>query len=250
MTSAATTVDLVDSATAHELLKEATKLASTDELEAIGRLLERKAEAFGEVLGDEARLSSSDPEALRRIVELVFSVRSRRKMIFGAGADGFRESLAALLYGDEPIAERFDVFIERYQALGARRAYALASELLHFTEPQKYWLWTHWIWDPQTGNGALKLLTEPGVDLGTDLGGRTYLKVGRATAAVASDGFAEGYTQLGRGLFGTDVFLASAAAIAMFTQYKLRISQEFLRFIPELPDLARRLLGVQSLGEN
>ncbi len=61
------------------------------------------------------------------------------------------------------------------------------------------------------------------------------------------DGAKVGYTSLGRGLFGTDVFLAAVQSVYVFTVYKLRISQEFTRFLPELVELVRRLLGVQHI---
>lgn len=251
MNTASAAPSSVDSATAHELLKEATKLASASELEEIGRRLETKARVFDEVLGTSERVSVAADEDLRRVVDLIFSVRARRKLVFGPSApDDLRGSIHALVWGEAPLAARFDAFAERYAVLGPRRSYAFASELLHFTRPRKYWLWTHWIWDPATGNGALKLLTDGPLDLGAERSGETYVLVGRATAMVASDGAEGGYTHLGRGLFGTDVFLACTASIALYTQYRLRISQEFLRFVPELAELSRRLLGVQTLGEN
>ena len=42
----------------------------------------------------------------------------------------------------------------------------------------------------------------------------------------------------------TDVFLACVYAVYMYTVLRLRMTQEFNRIVPELPDLVRRLLGV------
>jgi hypothetical protein len=71
-----------------------------------------------------------------------------------------------------------------------------------------------------------------------------YLRVGEAMAFVNETGKAVGFTDLGSGLFGADVFLACVYAVYMYTVLRLRMTQEFNRIVPELPDLVRRLLGV------
>ncbi|MFZ8940730.1 MAG: hypothetical protein ACO2ZK_01810, partial [Gemmobacter sp.] len=42
-------------------------------------------------------------------------------------------------------------------------------------------------------------------------------------------------SRAGRGLFGTDVFLASVYAVYMYTVFRVKLSQEFNRILPELP---------------
>lgn len=238
----------VDTEAAQELLKEATRLASGDELERVGADLERKVALFTERLAPEA-LPALDADRLRELAGMVFTLRSRRnKVVADRSLADHREAIGDLLHGEAPLAARFDRFTSSYASLGPRRARAFASELLHFTQPGRFWLWTPWIWDPSTGAGALPLVTHD-ADLGGATAGDTYLRVGRATALVAQDGRHAGYTRLGRGLLGTDVFLATVQAVSMFTLYKLRISQEFLRFLPELPEFVRRLLGVLHLEE-
>jgi hypothetical protein len=130
----------------------------------------------------------------------------------------------------------------------------LPSELLHFTFPDRWWLWTRWMWDPRAGTGALPLVTTEDFDLDADDRAETYLRVGEAMAFVNETGKAVGFTDLGsRGsgggprdvsLFGTDVFLACVYSVYMYTVLRLRMTQEFNRIVPELPDLVRRLLGV------
>ena len=72
----------------------------------------------------------------------------------------------------------------------------------------------------------------------------SYLRVGEAVAFVNETGKAVGFTDMGAGLFGADVFLACVYAVYMYTVLRLRMTQEFNRIVPELPDLVRRLLGV------
>ena len=139
-------------------------------------------------------------------------------------------------------------FQERVALLSAGMR-TLASELLHYTNPERYWLWTPWIWDPASNKGALRLILSQDIELTGTSSAEIYRKVGQATALVSMDGKAAGYARGGRGLLGTDVFLATVSALTMFTLYKHRISQEFLRFLPEFEETVRRLLGVHHLAE-
>ena len=70
-------------------------------------------------------------------------------------------------------------------------AFALPSEILHYTQPERYWLWASWIWDPKTTGGALPLVLQKDADLAGAGMGETYEKVGRATAMVNAVGHAE-----------------------------------------------------------
>ncbi len=239
----------IDTASAQELLKEATRGLSTDDLDDLGRRLERKAARFGRALARE-RLATLDERAFGEVLDLVFSVRTRRKALFATRSmPALRQDLEALLHGPEPVAERFAAFTAALAPIGARRARTLGSELLHFTNPSRYWLWTPWIWDPETGQGALRLVTSDTLELDGADDAERYNRIGRATALLTADGAATGYTRLAPGLLGTDVFLATAYGVYMVTLYQVRISQEFKRFLPELSELARRLLGVQHLPE-
>ena len=104
------------------------------------------------------------------------------------------------------------------------------------------------MWDPRTETGALPLVTMDDVALGGELRGQVYLQVGEAVAFVDETGKASGFTALGGGgsggPFGIDVYLAAVYGVYMYTVLRMRMTQEFNRLVPELPDLVRRLLGV------
>ena len=237
----------VDTDSAMELLKEATKLVDPSELEVIGKELERKVEIFRERCGSDEVGRLAEPD-LNELLGLMFTVRSkRRKIIASRPIEAHREAIATLLHGEGGAAERFGAFTAAYNDIGANRARTMASELLHFNEPGRTWLWTPWIWDPETGKGAMRLVSDLPFDGDSDAA--VYHQVGQATALITRDGQEMGYARLGRGLLGTDVFLAVVSATSMFTLYKHRISQEFLRFLPEFAELTRRLLGVKHLPE-
>jgi hypothetical protein len=95
----------------------------------------------------------------------------------------------------------------------------------------------------------LPLVTREEVDLHAPTVGEIYERVGTALTFV--DGVREavdGYRQIGHGVFGTTVYLACVYGVYVYTTLKLRMTREFTRVIPALPDLTRRLLGVYETG--
>ena len=239
---------VVDAEAAMEFMKEATKVATGTELEDIGQRLEAKSRLFRELLAEE-RLAELDEQGLKRLLGAIFTLRRKARRLLAANdLATLREELRELLYGEGPVTRRFDRFVERVGGLEKAMIVSLASEALHYTAPERYWLWTHWIWNPKTGTGALPLVTQERVDLEAASDGEVYDKVGRALAVVDAAGHASGYSRSGRGLFGTDVFLACVYAVYMFTVFRIKLSQEFNRILPELPELVERVLGVRGLS--
>ncbi len=237
---------VVDAEAALEFMKEATKLATATELEDVGERLEAKHALFRELLGREA-IGALDEAGFKTLVGRVFSLRRKAGRLLRAnGIDKLRAELEALLWGPgEPVA-RFDRFVGAVEGVERPMVVSLASEALHYTRPDRYWLWTHWVWNPQAATGALALVTQQGVDLAGATEGEVYLKVGRAMALVDAEGHKVGYSRSGRGLFGTDVFLACVYAVYMYTVFRMKLSQEFNRILPELPELVERVLGVHT----
>lgn len=84
-------------------------------------------------------------------------------------------------------------------------------------------------------------------DLSAETTRETYENVGRAMAMVNQAGHAEGFSRMGRGVFGTDLFLACVYTVYMYTVFRMRLSEEFNRILPELPEFTRRILGVHKI---
>ena len=237
---------VVDTPSAQEFQREIASRVSAADLAAIAGDLERKSGALRELLAPGA--NRLDRAALRQVLRWVFATRRRADTILDqAGPERLGAAIASLLDPGEPVTVRFDAF-DAFAASLPAPGFDLASELLHFTDPGHYWLWTRWLWDPATETGALRLVTTDDIDLadGASPGGM-YLTVGRATAFLDETGKAAGFTGAGPGLFGTDVFLAAVYGVYMFTVLRMRMTQEFTRLVPPLPDLIRRLLGVYHL---
>jgi hypothetical protein len=235
---------VVDTQSAEEFMRETLEKVSRDELASVASLLDAKAAGFAALLGSPGQARGLDRDDLRRILRSVFATRRKADAILdGVGPERLGGAIDDLVHGDGPVTERFAAF-DAVMEDHPEQAFDLPSELLHFTFPDRWWLWTRWMWDPRAGTGALPLVTTEDFDLDADDRAETYLRVGEAMAFVNETGKAVGFTDLGSGLFGTDVFLACVYSVYMYTVLRLRMTQEFNRIVPELPDLVRRLLGV------
>ncbi len=239
--------DIVDSEAAHEFLLEATRLASSAELEDIGRRLERKSELFRKILAPDQIDKLEAPQLKALFAHIFFLRRKSSYLLKNNSVERIREEIKRLLYDDKPIDQRFDRFTATLLGMDEIFLISLAGELLHYSHPDTYWLWTNWIWDPRSKTGALPLVLQKEIDLSAESHGKVYENIGRATAMINAAGHAEGYSNLAGGLYGTNVFLACVYAVYMYTVFRLKLSKEFNRILPELPELARRVLGVQKM---
>jgi len=240
---------VVDGEAALEFMKEATKVATSTELETIGARLAEKSARFRARLARD-RIASLDHEGFGDIVGQIFSIRRKAgRLIKINGIDTLRTELEALLYGSDGLAARIDRFMVQITGLERAMILALATEALHFTDPERFWLWTYWIWNPETKSGALRLVTHEAAELDGASDGATYERIGRAMVLVDQHGHIAGYARAARGLFGTDIFLACVYAVYMATMFRLKLSQEFNRILPELPELVERVLGVRPPRE-
>ena len=235
---------VVDTQSAEEFMRETLENVSRDELISVAALLDGKAAGFAALLGAPGQPRTLERDDLRRILRSIFATRRKADTILdGVGPGRLGVAIDDLLHGPGVVTERFAAF-DAVLVDHPEPAFDLPSELLHFTFPDRWWLWTRWMWDPRAGTGALALVTVEDFDLDAPDRAEGYLRVGEAMAFVNETGKAVGFTDLGSGLFGADVFLACVYAVYMYTVLRLRMTQEFNRIVPELPDLVRRLLGV------
>ncbi|MBI3028730.1 MAG: hypothetical protein HYY64_04375 [Candidatus Rokubacteria bacterium] len=238
---------VVDTQSAREFMREALQKITEAELSAIADECRTKRDRFRALL---ARPSGAPPTEgeLRALLRSIFSTRRRTpELLERARAERLASWIGDLVGGRGPVEARFQVFCDRLDGVPESLSYDLASELLHFTDPERYWLWTRWVWDPKTRTGALPLVTMEEYDLVAPSLGTMYLRVGEATAFVHETGRAAGFTPIGQGAFGVDVYLACVYGVYVYTTVRMRMTQEFNRVIPPLPELCRRLLGVHRM---
>ena len=235
---------VVDTQSASEFMRETLETVSRDELLSVAALLDTKAAGFAALLGSPGQARQLPREDLRRVLRSIFATRRKADAILDdLGPARLGAAIDDLLHGEGLVTERFNAF-DAVLAAYPEQGFDVPSEMLHFTAPDRWWLWTRWMWDPRAGTGSLALVTTEDFDLDAPDRGEGYLRVGEAMAFVNETGKAVGFTDLGSGMFGTDVFLACVYSVYMYTVLRLRMTQEFNRIVPELPDLVRRLLGV------
>ncbi len=239
---------VVDTPTAREFTEQALERVSREELGDVAALLQRKVGAFRTILASDALASMTEDQATG-LLRSVFASRRRHRVILDTlTLDGFIRCCADLLYGPGTAEARLASFHHAITAIGRgvppQTGFDLGSSLLHFTDPDRYWLWTQWMWDPHSLTGALPLIVTEEVDLVADDIAESYRRIGVAMAFIDDVGEAAGFRERGHGTLDTDVFLGCVYAIYMYTTLRMRMTQEFNQVVPQLGDLLRRLLGV------
>jgi len=243
---------VVDTTSASEFMAETMEKVSTEELGRIVALLEIKSAEFSSRLAEPGAARALDADELRGLLLLVFSARRKADAILSVvGPARLAAAIDDLLHGPLTLPERVLAFDDVVYADFPDQGFDLPGELLHFSFPDRYWLWSRWMWDPRTETGSLALVTADDYDLFAPDRGAAYVRVGEAVTFVNGTGRQVGFTAFGGAgrtdLFGADVFLACVYAVYMYTVLRLRMTQEFNKIVPELPDLVRRLLGVHRL---
>ncbi|UTI66878.1 hypothetical protein NBH00_11870 [Paraconexibacter antarcticus] len=236
----------VDAPTARELLEEIHQRITGAQIIEIVGLLEVKAARFAAAL-EPAALAVADEAGLRAVLRGIFVSRRQVGALFGVRpAVELRDTVGALLWDDAPVGRRVAAFCAAVQ-LADVKAVELAGELLHFSNPTRYWLASRFIYNADTRTGALPLLVTDGYDLEADSIGAAYERLGGAMRSVDDSPEAASFRRHGGGTLATDVFLACVYGVYMNTVLGLKMSQEFNSLVPPLPQLARRLLGVHRM---
>jgi len=239
--------DAVDASSAVEFMREALIRISEEEIGAVAELLVQKQAILRPYL-EEASLRRANAESVRPVLSHIFATRRRSDaIILAAGAPALSDAIRGLVHGHGSLAGRFRRFDEALPGLDAPIRRELAGECLHFADPERHWLWARWMWDPVARTGSLPLLMVDEFDFSGPDAGAAYMRVGAATAAVIATADELGFRRMRANPFAVDVYLAAIYGIYLYTVTRLRMTQEFNRVIPQLPDLVRRLLGVYRL---
>jgi hypothetical protein len=187
-------------------------------------------------------LPSLGKEELDRILEKVFSVRRKRqRLIEETGVENLKRAISDLLYGKaESWEERVENFVKYIKGVDRKAARDLASELLHFTFPEDYVLWTSWIWDPESESGAVVFLKEEPPK--RHMYGETYEEFEQIYKQIQEKLLDFGIKV--KGYLFVDIFLAMI--YATYVDYMTLSTMHSAKgFFPPAGVMARRLLGVQ-----
>ncbi len=235
---------LIDIEAAREFMKETLDKVDKQILIDIATTLEEKSLLFQNALSKDKILELTKEE-FDSILDKVFSIRRKKDKLYEIiSFENLKPSLYELLHSSDRIEKRFQDFIDVLGDLNTSLKYDLAGELLHFSYPDKYWLWSRWMWDPKNKTGAIPLVTSEDFDLqGTKIS-ETYMKVGKGVAFVHSVAESAEFQFINRSLFGTDVYLSCVYIIYAYTVLKIKMTKEFNEVMPGLTEFSRRLLGV------
>ncbi|MCG6958112.1 MAG: hypothetical protein LJF04_19155 [Gemmatimonadetes bacterium] len=242
-----TPVPMLDAPSAVEFMREALIKITEDDIARIAREVEAKRERMVPRLSTAALERAGEEDLLELLAEPFATRRRRREILTAVGQDTLREAVVDLLHGtgaENGVARRFTAWDAALEALHAPVRRELGGELLRMLYPERYWLWARWMWNPATDTGALPLVLVGDYDLHGDNAGATYMKVGKATRAVLALADELGFSRMRANPFAVDVYLGGVYGVYLYTVTRLRMTQEFNRVIPKLPELLRRMFGV------
>jgi len=240
---------LIDMEAAREFMKETLEKVEKQNLIDIADALEEKSLLFKHTLAED-KLNGISKEELDVVLKRVFSIRRKLDKLYEQiPFDKLKPAIYDLLHSSDKIDHRFQIFFDALGELDTPLKYDLTSELLHFTFPNKYWLWSRWMWDPKNKTGAIPLVTTEGFDLDGKKMSEVYMKVGKGIAFVHSVAESAEFQFINRSLFGTDVYLSCVYIIYSYTILQLKMTKEFNEVMPGMTEFSRRLLGVYGVTE-
>jgi len=128
-----------------------------------------KHELFARALEAEVLMSMST-ESMDALLETCFTARRKLpELVVGIEQADINAAIQELVYGDAPLAERMQSFMEFFPLAEGndkatqkanqkvrRAGWDFGAELLHFLAPEKYPLMTRWVWDANTVSGAMR----------------------------------------------------------------------------------------------
>ena len=240
---------IIDMEAAREFMKETLEKVEKEHLIQTADALENKSVLFRTQF-DHKNLARLNQEEMTVLLRNVFSVRRKTDLLYETiPVEKLKDEISTLLFTDKAIDQRFQSFCDSLGDIDENIKYDLAGELLHYTFPEKYWLWCRWMWDPKNKTGSIPLVTSEEFDLEGKSLSEMYMKVGKGVVFVHSVAESAEFQFINRSLFGTDVFLSCVYAIYTYTVLQMKMTKEFNEVMPGLTELTRRLLGVYGVTE-
>jgi len=191
------------------------------------------------------KLASLDKNSLAEIFYKTYPARRfRNKIIEETGLNNLKNAISDLLYTKaDSWEQRVNAFADVIRGVSRKNAKDIAAEILHFTFPEDYILYTSWIWDPESESGAIVFLKEeaPVNGHGREMYGSTYEEFYQTYVQVYEKLIDFGIRV--RGFLFVDIFLAMI--YGTYVDYmSLSTMHSAKGFFPPADFIAKRLLGV------
>ena len=239
----------IDKQSTKEFMLEIFSRITLEELEQIQMDLETKSQRIT-ALVNAAREKRFSEENLKHLLRCVFATRRKAdKIVTQYAADDFAEKIRHLVDADQPVGWRFQQFFNAFPEIEKKLRYDLTSEILFFSDPEHNWMWTRWMWDPDTKTGSLSLVLMEQFTLEGESEREIYEKVGEAVGYLREVGHTREIPSFLQTAYGVYTYLACVYVIYTYTVLRMRMTQEFNKVMPKLPEFTRRLLGIYSLEE-
>jgi len=236
-----------------DFLEDAFEAIEWNELRTVVPELEAKSRRVQALLQPVARLDALTRAELETLSASIFVARRHREQVLDARDDhAFKRATRALLYEQGEVATRINRFLADLQVINESLGAELAGELLHFTFPDRYWLFSRWMYNRASGTGILPVLLDGDQELRAETAGATYVRIGRAIMVVTQvedtkwlwhGGLSDSPRQHP---FAIDTFLAAAYCAYVYGVTAWRLTREFHKVLPPLPRLVRRMLGLKT----
>ncbi|MEN3034443.1 MAG: hypothetical protein ABDH18_05595 [Aquificaceae bacterium] len=203
-----------------------------------------KSQLFSQGLSAD-RISKLSQEEIINILDLVFAIRRKKeRVVKETGFERLKSIIKELLFSEDNWDVRVDRFARELRGVDFKFARDLASELIHFSYPDRYVLWTSWIWDPESESGAVVFLKEEPPK--RYMYGETYEEFEQIYRQIQEKLMDFGIRV--RGYLMVDIFLAMI--YATYVDYMTLSTMHSAKgFFPPAGAMARRLLGLSVKEE-
>ena len=236
----------IDLETSYEFIKEIYNNIVPEEFQQVIKDLEQK-EAFFQSFLIKDKLLKLSKQELTQLTSKMFTTKRLSKRWEDDHYEKFQSYTYELLYGSDSFEDRFEKFCSYVKKnLKMKKAYEVASEMLSFNEPDKYHLWSSFMWNPETDTGSLSLVFNDkdflqNVPTLVEL----YEIVGQAQEKLKESSKELGIEVTGTAnKFDVPVFLGAVYTIYLFTVTRVRMTNEFTTILPTRLELLKRLFGI------
>ncbi|MFV2013795.1 MAG: hypothetical protein ACC656_00055 [Candidatus Heimdallarchaeota archaeon] len=242
----------IDKHTTYDFIAQVYNEVTPNILHEIGVKLELKSAYFKNRLNPDKILKLNEIQ-IKDLIKSIFSIRRVAKSWTDNQLNTFIQQIDELLHGEETLVFRFNQFCQNVQTeLSVKQPFDLASEILCFYDPDQYWLWSMWMYEPKKFTGALTLVLDDGKILEKPTYGSQYLMIGSAIEEIdkiATELGIRESSMVKTSQFETYVFLCAVYAVYMYTVLRMRMTKEFNTILPNMIELILRLLRISPIKD-
>jgi len=242
----------IDKHTTYDFIAQVYNEVTPNILHEIGVKLELKSAYFKNRLNPD-KIFKLNEIHIKDLIKSIFSIRRVAKSWTDNQLNTFIQQIDELLHGEETLVFRFNQFCQNVQTeLSVKQPFDLASEILCFYDPDQYWLWSMWMYEPKKFTGALTLVLDDGKILEQPTYGSQYLMIGSAIKEIdkiATELGIRESSMVKTSRFETYVFLCAVYAVYMYTVLRMRMTKEFNTILPNMIELILRLLRISPIKD-